>query len=251
MEQIVENYNKYKSDIESNWKKRLTWMGINGKNPKHTISIIRFNAETNAFSSMKEVNTANDFYKESDRLADVYVDWVNSKETFYSKKEYEDMHNFFVGAMGEIFFCTLFDDVKCIIAPDVNDEYHRFDIRYATPTLKDDKDAGVDMTCIVNDIPSVVQVKFWNPFAKKCIGIDIIQKAYAEGTSKNIINKDEKDNVFICFLGNEDSVYRCTNEYKQYSMNVVAFGAKAMDATINNRNKIFWNNFKKILENIK
>lgn len=250
MEHIIESYNTYKSDVESNWKKRLTWMGLNGKTPKHTTSIMKFNAETKAFSTLSDVMTATDFYNESNRLADTYVSWVKSKETSYSKKEYEDMHNFFVGAMGEIFFYTLFEDVKCVIAPDGNNEYHQFNIRYVTPTLKEDKDAGVDMICVINDIPSVVQVKFWNPFAKKGMSIDIIQKAYAEGTSKNIINKDEKENVFICFLGNEDSVYRCTKEYKQYSKNVVAFGFKALETTINNRNKIFWNILKNSFANI-
>ena len=80
--------------------------------------------------------------------------------------------------------------------------------------------------------------------------IDIIQKAYAEGVSKQLIDKDEKKNVFICWLGSEESIYRKTKEYKQYRENVVAIGYGALDVSINNRNKIFWSNLYEYLKNI-
>lgn len=251
MEKILENYNAYKGSATENWENRLTWMGLNGKEPKHTTTIIRFNKETGALDSMERVMTAQDFYKKSTELATVYTDWVKSKGKQYTEKEYEDMRNFFVGAMGEIFFYRLFEDVKCIMAPDATGTYVRYDFNYVSPTLKDDKDAGVDFTASVNDVPSVIQSKFWNPFGRKSMELDIIQKAYAEGISKDLINKDEKANIFICWLGNEDSVFRCTRQYKQYRENVVPIGFKALDVTINNRNKFFWDNLYEFLATLK
>lgn len=250
MQKILENYQTYKDTAAENWESRLTWMGLGGKEPKHTTTILRFNKETEAFANMKRVNSAHDFYKEADKLADAYVNWVKSKNKMYTKKEYEDMHNFFVGAMGEIFFYRLFEDVKCIMAPDATGTYVRYDFNYVSPTLKEDKDAGVDFTADVNDTASVIQTKFWNPFARKSMELDIIQKAYAEGVSKQLIDKDEKKNVFICWLGSEESVYRKTKEYKQYRENVVAIGYGALDVSINNRNKIFWSNLYDFLKNI-
>ena len=250
MEKILENYQAYKNSASENWESRLTWMGLNGKEPKHTTTIIRFNKETGALGTMNEVKTADEFYKEAVRLADVYVEWVQTKNKMYSKKEYEDMRNFFVGALGEIFYYRLFEDVKCVMAPDATGTYVRYDFSYVSPTLKDDKDAGVDFTASVNDIPSVLQSKFWNPFAHKGMEIDVIQKAYAEGVSKGLINKDEKANVFICYLGSEESVFRQTKQYKQYRNNVVPIGFHALDVTINNRLPSFWNNLRGFLKNL-
>ena len=250
MEKILENYEAYKTSATENWENRLTWMGLNGKEPKHTTSIYRFNKETNAFANMKVVDTAANFFNEVDKLANAYVEWVKGKNKGYSKKEYEDMRDFFVGAIGEIFFYRLFEEVKCIMAPDATGTYARYDFNFVSPTLKSDKDAGVDFTAAINDVPSVVQTKFWNPFARKSMELDIIQKAYAEGVSKQLIDKDEKKNVFICWLGSEESIYRKTKEYKQYRENVVAIGYGALDVSINNRNKIFWTNLYDFLKNI-
>lgn len=247
---ILENYETYKESAAENWVSRLTWMGLNGKEPKHTTTIIRFNKETNAFNTIKKVMKASDFFNEIDKLADKYVDWVKSKGKQYTKKEYDDMHNFFVGAIGEIFFYRLFEDVKCIMSPDCEGTFVRYDFNYVSPTLKNDKDAGVDFTAVVNDVDSVIQTKFWNPFGRKAMELDVIQKIYAEGVSKGIINKDEKANVFICWLGNEDSVFRCTKEYKQYKENVVPIGFRALDVSINNRNKLFWEKLYKFLEEL-
>lgn len=250
MEKILENYNSYKSSSAENWESRLTWMGLNGREPKHTTTILKFNKETGALGKMEHVMTANDFFKESEKVANEYVEWVKSKNKGYSNKEYEDMRNFFVGAMGEIFFYRLFEDVKCIMAPDASGVYQRYDFNFVSPTLKSDKDAGVDFTASVNDTASVLQSKFWNPFAHKGMELDVIQKAYAEGVSKDLINKDEKSNVFICYLGNEDAVFRRTKEYKQYRENVVPIGFKALDVSINNRNKYFWGNLYDFLANL-
>lgn len=249
MEKIIDKYNKYITNKNENWKSKLTWKGCDGKNPKHTTSIFKWNAETNIFASMKQVNNVNDLFKEVDKMANNYVAWVKTKNE-YTNEEYDDMKNFFIGAIGEFFFAFLFEEAKCIIAQDNTGIAQRYDMYYVSPTLKREPDFGVDFTGIINDIPSVLQIKFWNPFGKKTIGIDIIQKAYAEGVSGDLIQKDEKENIFICFLGNEETVY---NKIKStnYKKNVIIIGKKAMEMTINNRNKIFWDKFYNNLENLK
>ena len=45
MEKILENYEAYKSSSTENWENRLTWMGLSGREPKHTTSIYKFNKE--------------------------------------------------------------------------------------------------------------------------------------------------------------------------------------------------------------
>ena len=101
MEKILENYEAYKSSSAENWENRLTWMGLSGREPKYTTSIHKFNKETNAFANMKSVDTASDFFKEVDKLANAYVEWVKGKNKGYTKKEYEDMRDFFVGAVDQ------------------------------------------------------------------------------------------------------------------------------------------------------
>lgn len=249
MIKIIEKYNTYLSNKDKNWRDRMTWKGCDGKCPKHTTSIHKWNEETNIFSNMKQVNNSDELFKEVSHMADLYVTWVKSKNE-YSKDACEDMKNFFIGVMGEFFFTSLFEEVKCIMAKDFNGDGQRYDFYYTSPTLKRETDLGVDLTAVINDTPSVIQIKFWNPYSKISLGIDIVQKAYAEGISGDIILKDEKENVFICFLGKEDTFY---NKIKStnYKKNVVVIGKTALDLTINNRNKIFWSNYYNNLINLK
>lgn len=126
-----------------------------------------------------------------------------------------------------------------------------YDFSHVSPTLSNDKDGGVDFTAYVNDKPSVIQVKFWNQFSKKCVGLSTIQKAYAEGISKDFINKLDKENVFICYLGCEKSVYDIVKTYKQYKNNLVVIGKESLDVSINKRNRLFWERFSESLSLIK
>jgi hypothetical protein len=249
MDKIIEKYNRYYTDKLSAWKNKLTWKGCDGKNPKHTTSICKWNAETNGFASIKKVNNVNDLFKEIDMISKSYTDWVKTKNE-YTKEECEDMKRFFIGAMGEFFFAFFFEELKGINLKDSTGVIKYYNMYYISPTLKHDRDLGVDFTGIINDIPSVLQIKFWNPFGQKTIGVDIIQKAYAEGISGDLIQKEENENIFICFLGNEDTLY---NKIKttNYKKNVIVIGKTAMDIAINNRNKIFWDNFYNNLENLK
>ena len=251
MRSITDKYAEYKENEVDTWRRRFTWCGLDGRNPKHTTSIFKFNSETDAFSKMNRVNNTEDLLNAVKKMSVEYVNWVKSKKgNEYVKLEYEDMERFFQGAIGEYFFYKLFEDVKCVLSPDNGGVITRYDFNFVSPTLCEEDDLGVDLYSIVNDIPSVIQVKFWNPWTKHGISIKTIQSAFAEGVSNNVIDKNEKGNVFICFLGQEQSVYdkvRSTG----YRNNVVAIGKTSLAYTIDNRNKIFWNNLKEGLSAMK
>ena len=252
MHNIIDKYAEYKANEAETWRSRFTWMGLDGKNPKHTTSILRFNADTNAFTKMKPINNTEDLLKEVKKLAVEYVAWVKSKKgNEYGRLDYEDMERFFQGAIGEYFFYRLFEDVKCVLTPDNGGVITRYDFNFVSPTLRGEKDLGVDLYGIANDTPSVIQVKFWNPWTKYGISIKTIQGAYAEGISNNIIDKDSKDNMFICFLGQEAGVYDKVRTLSGYRKHVVAIGRTALGYTIDNRNKIFWDNLKASLVGMK
>ena len=245
MKSIVENYESYLKVKDDVLSKRFTWCGLSGKYPKYTTNIIKFNSETNVFANMKRCYTSVELFSETDKLAKKYVEWVKSKDSSYSKNEYDDMHRFFVGAIGEYFFWYILSELKCVIAPDASGILKRYDFNHVSPTLNDSIDLGVDLYANVNDVPSVIQVKFHNPFAKSTEPwTTIVQKAYAEGISKRIIGLDGKENVFICFLGNENTIYSNLKKARQYQKNVVAIGRTSLENTVDNRLKeSFWDKF--------
>ena len=253
MKNIVENYNSYLKVKDKVFTQRFTWGGLSGKYPKYTTNIIKFNVETNAFSTMKKCYTTVELFTETDKLAKKYVEWVKSKGKAYSKEECDDMRNFFIGAIGEDFFGYVLSEVKCVIAPNASGVLKRYDFTNVSPNLDDSIDLGVDLYANVNDIPSVIQVKFHNPFAKSVEPwTTIVQKAYAEGTSMKIIDGDVPENIFVCFLGNENTTYSNLKKARNYQKNVVAIGRNALGNTIDNRLKeSFWDKFYEHLCSIK
>ena len=250
---IVENYGSFLKVKDDVLTRRFTWGGLSGKYPKYTTNIIKFNSETNAFANMKHCYTSVELFSETNKLAKKYVEWVKSKDGSYSKEEYDDMHMFFIGAIGEYFFWHILSELKCVIAPDSSGILKRYDFNHVSPTLNDSIDLGVDLYANVNDVPSVIQVKFHNPFAKSTEPwTTIVQKAYAEGISKRIIGLDGKENVFICFLGNENTIYSNLKKARQYQKNVVAIGRTSLENTVDNRLKeSFWDRFYDNLNSIK
>ena len=245
VDKIVKMRGDYLSNKDKSLTRRLTWAGLGGKNPKHTTTIARFNSETNAFSTaFIGVEDSASFFKKAAEMSNVYVDWVKSKNKGYSELEYGDMRNFFVGALGELFFEFIMENVKCVFAPDRGKDYRRYDFNLVSPE-KERKDFGVDFYALVNDTPSVIQVKFWNPFNKKnIVGIDIIEKAHAQGVARDIIDNSEKGNVIICTLGSEESIFSSLKRVPEYRDKVVVVGRNALAATVDNRLALtFWSKF--------
>lgn len=255
MENIVKKYSEYTENVAETWKKRLTWQGLNGREPKHTTSIIKFNEETNAFASLAGINTANKFFEAVEKLAGDYTQWVSTKEHPYSEKEYNDMRNFFVGALGEMFFYHVFMDVKNLLVQTDNTNTH--DIVYfshVSPTLAKDKDYGVDFTAVANGVGCVMQVKFWNPFdtKTKMDAVTVAQKAFAEGVAHDLIEPKQNNTVVLCCLFDETTVYGKFASDSEWKRRVVVVGKDCLEKNINGETKkVFWDNFVGYLANLK
>ena len=253
MEKIIEKYNTFIENKVETWKARFTWRGLSGKDPKYTTGLDKFFSETGILSEMKTPKNSAELFAFADSLATSYVEWVKSKGTKYSNKEYEDMRDFCKGAIGEFFFVELLNEVKCLMVPSADDgrEFVRYDFNYVSPSLKGEKDFGVDLTGVANDVPSVFQVKLWNPFGKEKVPIELYQKAICEGVLNGCIDNNQSNNVFLCWLGTEKKAYLPISSAKNYKDKIVAVGFTTLEASINNRNAIFWDGFMKHLSEIR
>jgi len=247
---IIKKYNDYKNDEMNVWLHRFTWGGLDGLSPKVTTNIFRFFNETNVLHNVEHCNTTDELWTSVSNLANDYVKWVCTKTNGYSQKEQDNMRDFFVGAIGEYFFVHLFEFAKSLDIP-VDDVYTRFDFNYVSPTLPNEDDYGIDVTGIVNDVPCVLQVKFWNPYGTKNVDMEIFQKAFADGVMNDIISKDHKHNVILCWLGVEEKGLANILRNKPYKDKVLAIGLKTLSVAVNNRYQIFWDKFYEKLANLK
>lgn len=250
MEKVIEKYNTFVESKIETWKARFTWRGLSGKDPKYTTSLDKFFAETGVLSAIKHPKNSAELFTFADSLASFYVDWVKGKDIKYSNKEYEDMKDFCKGAIGEFFFVELLNEVRCVITLS-DGQAIRYDFHYVSPSLKGEKDFGVDLTGVANDVPVVFQVKLWNPFGKERVPVELFQKAAFEGIYNGIINKDDDSNIFLCWLGIENKAYMSAKSNPALKNKVVVIGYDALNGTINNRNQIFWDGFVKSLSEIK
>lgn len=249
MEKVLEQFNKYKDSPKTHWENRLTWMGLDGTLSKPSTSIMQFNREMNKFEYMVPFYETKYLFNDVKDLANSYVDWVKTKNKGYSEKEYEDMHKFFIGGLGEVFYDELFKMGELNIVDNTGKRI-KFEFSNVCPTLKGGYDFGIDFTGIVNGTPSVFQIKFWNPYSRVKIGVDVIQKMYAEGVSRNIIDKDCKNNMFICYLGDEKSVYDFFKKLPNYYGHIVVIGMNTIVQNVDD-NIEFWDKFRERLVNLK
>lgn len=250
---VDKNYSNYLACGEKSvWMDRFIWCR-NGKDPKGTTSITEFNKATSAFANMKDVYNVDDLQKEVSSLAEKYVEWVKTfPNTGYVAEDYNDMRNFFIGAIGEYFFYKLMSEARYILAPNNIGELVDYNFHRVSPTLKQSDDFGVDVYFYANDIPCVGQVKFWNRFSKHEPGIKVIQGACSEGVMGGSLDPNHENNVFVFFLGDERSMYsHLAKDWSKYRKHVVPIGKTAMDWTVNGKNKMFWDSFKKSLNELK
>ena len=252
MNNTIKHFENYIAKKDSTWNSRFTWRGRNGKDPKHTISIMKFAAETGAFKSIEHPNNTTDLFTVINNLSNVYVNWVKTKKDNYSKDDLVDLKAFFIGAIGEFFVVKLLTDVKCLmVSNDGDGNFTRYDFNYVSPTVYLEADNGIDVYCIANDIQSVMQVKFWSPFSKAKIEPDVYRYMIGEGAMHKYINLEENNNTFLFWLGGEHAGKMSINKDKEKMKHAVVIGKQTLDASINGRNQIFWDSFYSALENIR
>jgi hypothetical protein len=95
-----------------------------------------------------------------------------------------------------------------------------------------------------------MQVKFWNPFGKTKLPMEVFQKADSEGTRNEYIKQTDDNNIFLCWLGSEESGLNPIKGNKVYKNKIVVIGRNTLDFSINNTNKIFWAYFFEKLKKI-
>ena len=231
-------YNTFKSNESKTWENKLVWAGLYGNAPKVSISISRFNKETHLLDEFKGVDCVDDFYKKAKSLADKYVKWVKNYDDIYNNTEYHDMLNFFIGGMGEFFFTYLLNEGRLLI--EKNGRIKVYDFDYVAPLLPGEKDFGIDLTGVVDGRNCVMQVKFWNPFSDEVLTTDILQKAYAEGVLNEHINPTEKENVVICWLGNEEKISAHLRDNKKLQEHIIFVDKKVLSRSADKKNPVFW-----------
>ena len=241
MEKVILKHKEFIENEFETWKSRFTWCGADGRTPKHTTTIFKFFAETDVLKNIARVCNTTNLYEQLCTMSELYIEWVMSKGRPYKKKEYEDMRKFFIGALGEFFFVELLNEVRCLYIYNTSTKvFDRFDFHYVSPNLTTINDFGIDLTGVANDTPCVFQVKFWNPFGKYAVSMDVFQKADSEGTRNGYIKQEDDNNIFLCWLGGESCGERIIKENKVYKNKIVVIGKMSLDASVNERNKLFW-----------
>lgn len=245
MENTIKHFEKYSASINDVWKNRFTWKGMTGKDPKHTTSIRKWEEATKAFEKIERVYTVSELWTLVDKLSNDYVSWVKSIKKDYSAKEYNDMKYFFIGAVGEYFVVKLLSDVKCLMVCMDGRQFERFDFNYVSPTLSGkESDCGVDIYCTANDVPSVMQVKFWSPYKKVNPEPVVYQKLFCEGVEHDYISHTEEKNIFFFWLGGENTAkMTIVGNERTREKHLIVIGRQSLAASIDKRNKIFWDNF--------
>ena len=249
MEKVINDYGVYTANKYDIWKKRFVWMK-RGKDPQYRIGIMRFIKETDEFEKVIEqgvpTNT-DELFNVVTQLADKYVAWANGKDgeiQGYTEEDYDDMRNFFVGAIGEYFFVYLLTEVKCVSCYNKNKEYNRFDFRYTS--LYQGKDFGIDVVSVVStylaDMSCAIQVKFWNPFNEdETPDMSMFQKLGYEGYRNGYADPKQDHNLFLCWLGDESRIFNTIKDNDMLLRSVSVIGKNSLNETVNNRNRFFWN----------
>lgn len=246
---MEDRYKIFKENETKTWESKFVWGGLYGNAPKPSIGIAKFNAKTHLLSEFNGIISTSAFYKKAQSIASKYIKWVKGEDDIYTDMEYADMYNFFIGSMGEFFFTYVLDDVKCFYLSNGGSAI-RYDFNYVAPLLIGEKDFGIDLTGVVNDKNCVIQVKYWNPYSDAMLTTDILQKAYAEGVLNEHIIPNEKENVVICWLGDDSKISSHLRDNTKLKDHIIFIDRKALAKNVDNRNTTFWSNLEKRLANL-
>lgn len=242
-------YNTFKSNENKTWENKLVWRGLYGTSPKPSISMMRFNKET-GLMDFNAIDCVDDFYKKAKSIASKYIKWVKSIDNIYTDCEYNDMYNSFIGGLGEFFFTYLLNEVGRILVKNEG-KVSIYDFKNVCPLLIGEKDFGIDLTGVVNGKNCVMQVKFWNPYSDEILTTDILQKAYAEGVLNEFINPTEKENVIICWLGDESKISMHLRDNKKLTEHIIFIDKKSLALSADKKECFgFWKTLADKLSNI-
>ena len=240
---IKKRFDDYTDNKSSVWKSHFTWNGLDGNFPKNSISIVNFFKKTGEKVILKK-NSVNNLWKEIERLSKNYITWIMQNNT-YNDIEQTDLRDFFIGAMGEYFFYNLLTDLHTLVVKNqLSGKLNRVDFDKVMPRLSDEKDMGVDFTCMssINDTacPSVIQVKFWNPYINNQLIYSMVSNMFTDAMLNDYINMNDSHNIYVCWLGDMDKVSKQLKSYPKLYNRIIFIDGKTLDDNINQKNPLFW-----------
>lgn len=250
---MQERYKQYVTNSYDTWLDRFTWNGLYNDMPQNAISIVNFEKQTHSFQNMPVMDSANSFYKVVSKMAQKYVDWCKTKDT-YNEEECGDLRNFFMGCVGEYFFMVLLQDVKCLLIKNNAGNLERFDFDNVCPRLVGEDDYGVDLTGMVsrkNDYYNcAIQVKFWNPYIDTMFTNKIAAGVHSDAICNGFIDNEQNKNLVVCWLGDTRRVSKYLKANQKLYKHIVFIDKDALDKSINHTMPQFWMNLHTKLANI-
>lgn len=241
-ETLQKKYLKFKSEERQNWLDKMVWCK-NGKYPFNTGAYDKFIKKRKPFENLN-INNVVDYFKFIDNLSNEYVSWAKSVDSNYTDDDYVDMKDSFKGFFGEWFSYRVAEDTTRLIAKN-----NLYTIRYMSPNLINEDDNGIDFTAIINDEPSVIQVKWWNKWSTKdskntYLSEKVFQSLGYEGATAGYISltDEAKENMFFIWLASEEEAYKVINKNPRLKGRVVVFGEDTWNFSINGKDTYFWEN---------
>lgn len=249
-------YEEYSADRGRVWGDRLVWCGVGGDMPNHATSIPNYMRETLKWEELPDVYDARTFHKEVTALADDYVMWCNSKD-IYTPEENECQRNFLLGAVGEMFFCNMINDLHRILLPHKHTgDYEIYEFNHMAPRFADELDYGVDLTGTVTYRDTTkncaVQVKFWNPeTGKSVLTNNIVSGVCSDAMCSGYVSQFEDNNIVLCWLGDMDGVSLRLKRNANLFRHLLFIDNTVLDANINGQNPDFWTRMLKSIKDIR
>lgn len=238
MTKVEKKYIEFKKNENKTWLDKMIW--CKGQKIFNTGGIDKFIRETNPFTPETVVKTVDDYFNFIDKLSDKFGDWAREKDNNFKNDDFVDMKKFFKGFFGEYFCYRIAEDTTRLLS-----QNELYCIRCMSPNRIDEDDNGIDFTAIINDKPSVIQVKWWNRWADN--GNDFLsnktfQSLGYEGATAGYISLSElaEKNMYFIWLDSEEKAYNIINKNPRTKGRVIVFGKETWDFSINGRDKLFW-----------
>ena len=234
-------YNEFKK-IE-NWNSRFIWTGLYNNAKYANLNVANFLKSIKPFDGITNVINVNKFWSLVDKIGIKYSDWCKTKDSSLTDEELDALKLFFIGCIGEYFFYKLFEKHNTLYI-----DHKLYTFNYVCPRLENEKDYGVDLTGVVSSNENkswdcVLQVKFWNPYNKNYqMTYDILSRVAADAVWNDMIDKNEKDNIFVCWLNNDNQVSNALRNSPLWG-NIKFIDKKVLNDNINNKVPEFWNMF--------
>lgn len=237
MIKVKKKYIEFKKNEKEIWQNKMVWQS--GKKIFNNGNIDKFIKEIKPFTADTIVNTVDEFFIFLDKISVQYKDWAKVQNENYKENDYIDMEHFFKGFFGEYFCYRIAEDTTRLFS-----QNELYCIRCMAPNLIEEDDNGIDFTAIINDEPSVIQVKWWNKWGDNYLTNAVFQKLGYEGAVAGYTTLTEipKKNMYFIWLDKEQNAYNIINKNPRTKGRVVVWGKETWDFSINGRDKMFWEN---------